>query len=320
MRQFARPVVVVSKCLGFEPVRYNGGIIRSDFIQNLRNYAELRTVCPEVAIGLGVPRPPIRTVDDGSGARLFQPETGKDLTSEMQAFALDFVGGIRDVDGFVLKARSPSCGITGVKVYPHGTKTMPKGKAEGFFGGRVAKAFPNIPVEDEEALDTPAQREHFLTRVFMLADFRETQRFGTLEALRCFHLRNRMLLLLYCNRSVTKLNTVLSHGPKWTAARVMTAYSAELYQALHRLPRSDSAASVLKMAFAPFEAKVTSRERALFVSSLVKYQEKRVPMRVPLALIRANLARFEDPDLASQTLLEPYPDGLVEITESGAAR
>lgn len=319
MRVFAKPVVVASKCLGFEATRYNGGIIHSDFVQKLKDFVEMKLVCPEVAIGLGVPRPPIRLVDQGEGPILYQPETGKDVTLAMKQHAREVIETVGVVDGFVLKAKSPSCGIHGVKVYPAGPKVMPRGKTAGMFGGAMATAFPDLAVEDEENMCNPPQREHFLTKIFLLADLREARRFGTVDALRCFHLRNRMLILLYSARTLERLGHLLkaANGP---AEAVFDQYSALLMPSLRHMPRANSATTVLKAVFAPLAAHVTAREKQVFMKALTRFQEKQVPISVPIGLIRAYLARVENRDLESQSLLQPYPEELVEINESGSAR
>src|SRR5581483_3713523 len=117
MTDLPKPRIVVSKCIGFEPCRYNGEIVRDKFVAQLEPYVEFLGVCPEVAIGLGTPRPPIRIVASGNQFKLIQPSTGLDVSSEMRRFTSDFLSGLSDVDGFILKNRSPSCGFIDVKLY-----------------------------------------------------------------------------------------------------------------------------------------------------------------------------------------------------------
>src|SRR5690348_16019590 len=111
-----RPVIVVSQCLGFAAVRYNRAIIDAPFVQRLASAADIIEVCPEVGIGLGVPRRPIRMERGRGGIALVQPSTGRDITGDMHGYADSFLGSLGPVDGFILKARSPSCGTSGVSV------------------------------------------------------------------------------------------------------------------------------------------------------------------------------------------------------------
>jgi len=117
MTQSVTPIVVVSKCLGFARCRYNGQTIPDDFVSALEPFVAYRTVCPEVEIGLGVPRESLRVVAVDGERRLLQPETGRDVTEAMNTFAEDFLASLDDVDGFILKNRSPSCGMNDVRVY-----------------------------------------------------------------------------------------------------------------------------------------------------------------------------------------------------------
>ena len=108
MTEFVKPKVLVSKCIEFDSCRYNGGIISSEVVDALKNYVEFHPVCPEVGIGLGVPRKALRLVEKDGEARLVQTETERDLTEGMREFAADQFSELGDIDGAVLKNRSPS--------------------------------------------------------------------------------------------------------------------------------------------------------------------------------------------------------------------
>jgi uncharacterized protein YbbK (DUF523 family) len=84
MKAFAKPQVVVSKCLGFAACRYDGAMISDDFVRRLAAHVTFRPVCPEMEIGLGCPRDPIRVVLAGKELRLMQPATGRDVTEAMR--------------------------------------------------------------------------------------------------------------------------------------------------------------------------------------------------------------------------------------------
>jgi len=116
MREFWKPVVVVSKCITFEPVRWNGQIIASEFVEKLKAYVNFISVCPEVEIGLGVPRDPVRIVLVNGEKKLLQPATGFDFTEKIAKFSESFLDSLEAVDGFVLKSASPSSGFKNVKV------------------------------------------------------------------------------------------------------------------------------------------------------------------------------------------------------------
>ncbi|MDY6822501.1 MAG: 2-thiouracil desulfurase family protein [Thermodesulfobacteriota bacterium] len=161
-----KPTVVVSKCLGFDHCRYNGQMIPDSFVENLAEHVEMIPVCPEMAIGLGVPRDPVRVVLVNGEPRLYQPATGEDFTEAMEQFTHEFLAGLPAVDGFIMKSRSPSCGIRDVKIYHHmdrpdtGTE-----RGGGMFGGRLKALFPGTAIEDEGRLKNFSIRKHFLSHL-----------------------------------------------------------------------------------------------------------------------------------------------------------
>lgn len=179
MSTHSRPRVVVSQCLGFAAVRYDGQALRSRFVEALRDHVEFVQVCPEVGIGLGVPRDPIRIEVTAGGRaraagelRLVQPSTSRDLTDKMHAFAETFLEEVRPVDGFILKSRSPSCGITDAKRFEAGAEDTLDGRGPGLFARAVLERFPHAAVEDEERLADETVRRRFLEHVHAAARLR----------------------------------------------------------------------------------------------------------------------------------------------------
>ena len=108
MTEYVRPRVVISRCIEFDRCRWNGLMITSTIVRKLKDHIDFETVCPEVDIGLGVPRKPIRLVGSEDRARLVQPDTGKDLTGDMTRFSRDFLETVGTVEGFILKGKAPS--------------------------------------------------------------------------------------------------------------------------------------------------------------------------------------------------------------------
>ncbi len=160
--------VGVSACLLGERVRWDGDHKLDRWVAEvLGGSVELVPVCPEMEIGLGAPRPPIRLEDGGpGGARLVEPSSGRDLTRRMERFAAGRLRALAraGLDGFVLKAKSPSCGIGSVKVHrPGGGR--PRRAGRGVFAAALLRRLPSLPVEDEERLRDPRVREEFLARV-----------------------------------------------------------------------------------------------------------------------------------------------------------
>ena len=193
MRTFNKPNIVISKCLGFETCRYNGQVINDEYVNKLSKFVNYIPVCPECEIGLGVPRFPIRIVKEKDNLKLVQPKTGKDCTKDMIRFSENFLKGLKNIDGFILKFRSPSCGINDVSIYPSLEKSAPVGKGPGFFGSKVMEMFPGLSIEHEGRLKNFKLREHALTKLFALAGFRDHQ--GKMADLVKFHSNNKYLFM-----------------------------------------------------------------------------------------------------------------------------
>ena len=313
MRDFPKPVVVVSKCITFKPVRWNGQIIASDFVEKLKPYVDFVPVCPEVEIGLGVPRDPIRIVLVNGEKRLLQPATGLDFTEKMKSFSESFLDSLNAVDGFILKSGSPSSGFKNVKVYPSIEKVASIAKSPGFFGGEVIQKFPNLSIEDERRLLNPRIREHFLTKLFTLASFREVKKSGKVKDLVKFQSDNKYLFTVYNQKELKFLGKLAANQDHKAFSETIRNYETHLYDALARTPSVGSNINVLFKIMGYFSHQLSKDEKSFFISSVDKYRAGRLPMSACLNVLRAWIVRFKQDYLSSQTVLEPYPEQLVEL-------
>jgi uncharacterized protein YbgA (DUF1722 family)/uncharacterized protein YbbK (DUF523 family) len=320
MSDFPKPVVVVSKCLGFDHCRYNGEIVDDPFVRRLREFVEFRPVCPEMEIGLGVPRDPIRVILTDGEMRLVQPSTGKDFSAPMAMFCDCFVSGVGDVDGFLLKARSPSCGTRDVKIYNESGNLMSAAQRQGFFGRAAMRRFGDAAVEDEGRLRNFLIRERFLTMLFALVRFRELAAEPTMARLTGFHARHKLLLMTYSEvvmRQLGKLGANEEHRP---VADVLKEYGALLPRVFTGPPKYTAAINVLMHALGYFRDGLTADEKAFFLDSLQRYRTGKVPLAVPVGILRSWVVRFGEPYLAQQVLFQPYPEELVDVADSGKGR
>lgn len=319
--EFTSPVVVVSRCLGFDACRYNGETIPNRFLKRLAPYVKLKLVCPEVEIGLGTPRDPIRLVEHGGDERLVQPSTGRDLTSLMSAFRADYLSGLRGVDGFVLKGRSPSCGVSDAKVHKDVDRRAPTvRRGPGMFAAAVLEQFPDIPVEDEGRLTNFRIREHFLTRIFTTAELRDVGRRPSMRKLVAFHARHKLLLMGVNQTKMRALGRIVANPDKRPVDEVFPSYAELLRDALATMPRFASHVNVLMHALGYFKKGLAAKEKAHFLDTLALYQEGKVPLSAATAILRSWIARFDEAYLAGQSYFEPFPLDLVEITDSGKGR
>jgi uncharacterized protein YbgA (DUF1722 family)/uncharacterized protein YbbK (DUF523 family) len=313
MREFLKPAVVVSKCITFEPVRWNGQIIASDFVEKLKPYVNFIPVCPEVEIGLGIPRDPIRIVLVNGEKRLLQPASGLDFTEKMKEFSESFLNSLDAVDGFILKSGSPSSGFKNVKVYPSIEKVASIAKSPGFFGGAVLVKFPNLAIEDERRLLNPRIREHFLTKLFTLASFREVKKSGKVRDLVKFQSDNKYLFTAYNQKELRILGKLAANQDHKTFSETIGNYETHLYYALARTPSVGSNINVLLKIMGYFSHQLSNDEKSFYLSFVDKYRAGRLPLSACLSVLRAWIVRFKQEYLSSQTVLEPFPEQLAEL-------
>jgi uncharacterized protein YbgA (DUF1722 family)/uncharacterized protein YbbK (DUF523 family) len=320
VRDFPKPRIVLSKCIEFEACRYNGAMIPSDAVKLLMPHVEFLPVCPEVEIGLGIPRHPIRIIRKDKDLRLIQPDTGKDVTGDMTSFVKRYLDGVKDVDGFVLKFRSPSCGMKDAKIYSGMEKSAPSTRGGGFFGGAVIERFGGLAIEDEGRLKNFRIREHFLTRLFALASFREVEAKGRMRDLVEFHTENKLMLMSYSQKHLKTLGRLVANPDKRPVGEVMKEYRTVLEMALGTVPKCSSCINVLMHAMGYFSKQLSSKEKAFFLDSLTDFREQRIPLSVPVGILKSYVVRFEEPYLARQTFFEPYPEAMISVTDSGKGR
>lgn len=330
------PVVVVSGCLEFEACRYNGQRIPFDFIGELGRHAELVPVCPEVEVGLGTPRDPVRLVrprkassgtrparapagDGGPTPRLVQPSSGRDVTGAMGTFADRFLSG-RVVDGFVLKSRSPSCGPNGVKIYdgPEGSSVSVHGP--GLFAGVIHERFGDAALEDEGRLRNFRIREHFLTKLWALARLRVALEGGRMRSLVAFHSRYKLVLMGYNQTAMRELGRIVANPDRLPFDDVAAAYRDGLGRALRRAPSPPSIVNVLEHAWGYVSDRLGGPERSYYRRQLERYRAGRLPISAPAALIESAAVRFGVDYLLGQFFFDPYPEEMRTVADSGKGR
>jgi uncharacterized protein YbgA (DUF1722 family)/uncharacterized protein YbbK (DUF523 family) len=292
-------------------------MISDEFVCRLTDHVDFVTVCPEMEVGLGCPRDPIRVVMISKQPRLMQPATGKDVSDTMREFAGRFLDGLGPAEGFILKGRSPSCGIKDIKIYGGPEHNMPQGVGRGFFGGAVLDRLPEAAVEDEGRLTNFLLREHFLTKLFALAAFRQVARTPEMNNLITFHAAHKYLLMAYHQTELRVLGRIVANHDHRPVAEVFAEYGEHLAKALARPPRYTSMINVLMHALGYVSEGLGSAEKAFFLETLGKYRAGQVPLSVATMLLRSWAIRFNVPYLLEQTFLAPYPEVLVQITDSG---
>ncbi len=317
MTDEVRPTVAVSRCLGFAACRYNAQTIEDDFVRKLGPHVDFHPVCPEVEIGLGVPRFPVRLVGREDSIRMVQPATGNDVTGDMDGFSEKFFSGLGEVDGFILKNRSPSCGPGDVKLYHHADRPDTAGKTSGLFAARVMERFPGAALEDEGRLKNFKLREHFLTRLYALRRLREVIETGKSGDLVAYQASHKFLLMAYSQKHLRVLGRIVANHEKLPFPEQTCRYRETLEEALSRVPRRTSLINVLQHMGGYFSKQSSKREKQFFADTLDLYRDGRIPFSSAAAVVKTWALREENEYLLGQVILAPYPPELIELSDSG---
>ena len=314
-RAFAKPVVVVSKCLEFEACRYNGERISASFIERLEPHVRFRPVCPEVEIGLGTPRDPIRIYLRGERKALYQPATRRHLTQKMNAFSGRYLAALEEVDGFILKAKSPSCAITDAKIFSSTAAGDHAAQGPGLFTEAALEAFGSRAFVDETGLNDRQVREGFLTRIFALAAFREARGSGRIDQLARYHAQNKLLFLAFDQETMREMGRIAANHEKRELIEVASAYEDALSRLLARTPSRASYVNALSHALGHLSEKITKSDKARFLDVLDEYRAGKTPLDEPLETLENWTTRFGSEYLEKQTIFEPYPGVLGGMSE-----
>jgi len=281
-------------------------MVTSDIIENFRSFVEFITVCPEVEIGLGVPRDPIRLVN-GRTLRLVQPATGLDITEKMQVFVSSFLDNLSDVDGFILKSKSPSCGFGTTKVFASADAQEPLHRhGSGFLAKRVIERFANLPYIDETSLIEHEIREHFLTRIFMYADLR--LHLNSIQELMDFQSRNKLLLMAYDQRRSKVLGRILAGHKQRPFAEIVRAYTRTIQEITLVPPSRGNVINAFMHAFGYFSHKMGSDKKHYLLDCMEAYRKGVLTLQELRKSMIPWILEFRIAYLEDQTLFCPYPE------------
>jgi uncharacterized protein YbgA (DUF1722 family)/uncharacterized protein YbbK (DUF523 family) len=300
--------VAISDCLTGAEVRFDGSHKRSSLPHAvLDGLFSWRGYCPEVAIGMGVPRAPIRLVGSAESPRVVGVKDATvDVTDALREYGRRVVPELGDIVGFVFMKNSPSCGLFRVKVYP-GPGKAPTGSGRGVFAAEITAALPHLPVEESGRLSDPVLLENFVTRTFAYAHWRCVQQHGlTAARLIAFHSAYKYLLMAHsitAYRAAGKLLADLSGD----VADIGGQYLGVLMRGLARPAKRGGHANVLQHLQGYVKKELDSATRQEFAELTQAYRRGEVPLLAPLTLLKHHLRRFPDRYALEQIYLNPHP-------------
>lgn len=299
-----RVALGVSSCLLGQAVRHDGRDKRNSMIlDTFASKFDLIACCPEVEIGLGVPRPPIRLVVADSGVRARGvDDPGQDVTDALAGLAARFARRYPPISGYVFKQGSPSCGVHDVpRVTAQGA---PAGKGSGVFAAALAAGFPGLPVEEEGRLEDAALREHFFERVQVYHRWQRMRSDGlSHHALIEFHTRHKFHLLAHDEAVYRRLGPLVAEAAARGLETAAGEYLVSMMQALSHPANRGGHANVLLHILGYFKHNMDSQTRSAVLDAIEDYRIGRTDLERPRSLIRRHLERFPDEYLGRQYYL-----------------
>jgi len=314
-----KPNLFISRCIEQEACRWNAAVISSAEIKKLLPYINVINACPEADIGLGIPRDPIRILMQNEQKRLIQPSTNLDLTDKMLSFCDLTLSKLNDLDGFILKSKSPSCGLKDVKLYEsdHNKKSE---LGSGIFGQAVKDCFPDLPMEDEGRLTNSKIREHFYSAVFTLARFRSIKNNLIMNDLVEFHASHKFLFLAYNQKQMRILGRITANLEKRPLNEVFQDYYNNLVLVFKKPPRNSNILNVWMHIMGFFSDKISSAEKVHLLDLMQQYTDDLIPPSVITQILYSLTVRFDHPYLHKQLFFNPFPKELLTLHDSAKRR
>ncbi|MDD3145025.1 MAG: DUF523 and DUF1722 domain-containing protein [Candidatus Gracilibacteria bacterium] len=312
-----KPNIIISKCLNFDNCRFNGAKINDDFLLKLEKFVNFIPVCPEVAIGLSTPRLPLRLFKQKDEILLFQPATDTDLTEKMDNFSNQFLKSQKNLDGFILKNRSPSCGINDVRIYDKKVSYTFIKSGTGSFTKNINSYFLNIPKEDEGRLKNFKLREEFLTKIFCLANFREIKESKKISDLSDFQAKNKYLFMFYSQKKQNELGQLIASYNKTNLSEILNDYHIKLLELFNTETKTGRMINSLTHIFGYFKETCSALEKDFFLETIEVYREGRIPTSSVISILKTLALRDNSEYILKQTIFNPFPKELIELSDSG---
>jgi uncharacterized protein YbbK (DUF523 family)/uncharacterized protein YbgA (DUF1722 family) len=313
MEDFIKPTVIISRCLLGENCRYDASAKTSRAVKKMMPYMTIAGVCPEMDIGLGVPRETIRLVT-GEKIKVISNIAQIDHTFEMKQFCTEFLNQHKLVSGAVLKSESPSCGYNDTKLFNE-NGVVESFKASGYFTQNLLSRHPDAFIEKEGQLKSKRTRELFYTKIFTMAAFFDLKQNDDIDGLSCFHDKNQFLFLRFSPSYYNMMSKILINKSNQEKLDAFEAYQLYLNKLLHVKPSIKKDKAVIIGLFSHVANQLTHREKRLFLDLVEKHQGKKVAFELLLDTIKPWAIRFDE-KTAQQSIFCVFPKALMDIEDS----
>lgn len=302
----------VSSCLIGTMCRYDGTSSKDNFITKiLQEYFEFVPYCPEKMI-FSTPREAIRLVNKADGVRVVTSNTKKDVTEELVNISQVCVQQMQEDElcGFILKSKSPTCGLERVKVYQEINAPSEK-KGVGIFAGKIKENFPLLPLEEEGRLNDPWLRENFLMQIFAYRHlFEFLKSTPSFKDLVDFHTSYKYLIYSKSQSSYKELGNIVANHDKKEIEEVLDIYKVAFLEAISKKGTISKTYNVLLHILGYFKKLISKDEKEVMLEAMEEFKEGIIPLIAVIKLLNIYTKRFEIDYLLKQKFLSPYPKEL----------
>lgn len=248
--------------------------------------------------------------------QLIQSQTEKNVAEKMKKFSEEFSNNLQDIDGAILKSKSPSCGIKNVKM--HGTqKSDNPFKGRGMFAHYLLQKYPHLAVEDEGRLLNYHLREIFLTQIFTMSEFRKVKKTREIKLLIDFHARHKYLFMRYHQADLKILGRIVAKHNKTNSKSIFEEYEIALLELFSHKPNKVKAKNVFNHIYGYFKDKLRDEEKKFFFASVEMFLEERIPFSSVIMLLKSRALQYQEEYILQQKILQPFPKELLELMDSG---
>lgn len=307
-----KPKLGISACLMGDEVRFNGGHKESHLCtRELTEYFEFVTACPEVAIGMGIPREPIRLVGDPQNPQAIGTVNSElNVTQPLAEYGAQMAEELGDICGYIFMQKSPSCGLERVKVYRENGAPV-DGGGRGIYAQAFCERHPNLPVEEDGRLNDAVLRENFITRVFAYAAWQALVKEGiTRRSLTEFHSRYKYQLMANDPVQYKVLGNLLGSMGRSDPNEIAPRYFSDLMAALKKPANRRTHTNVLQHISGYLKQTLTAADKQEIQQLIAQYHQGIVPLIVPLTLLKHHFRQHPDPYVALQVYMQPHPENL----------
>ena len=300
--------VGISSCLLGQRVRYDGGHKSHSYIlKTLGEYFEFRGFCPELEIGLGVPRKPIRLSRIGSKEiRCIAIDNAEhDLSPALRECANQQRAWQERLCGYILKKDSPSCGMERVKIWD---EVMPIKEGKGVYADQLMQNFPYLPVEEEGRLGDAILRENFIQRVFALRRWHKMLDEGlSVTSLIEFHARHKLVIMSHDQSQYRSIGQLVAKTTRANLAANADAYLLQFMQALKIRATRGNHVNVLQHIQGYLKTDLTAADKQELVQTITSYRLGILPLIVPITLLNHYFRKFPSDYISNSWYMSPYP-------------